>query len=798
MTQENDIITPEIVDEDENGSSTGLVSPHTVKPEKLTIIPVFRRPFFPAQIQPVIISIDKAGKAIEQIEKTDHRLLGLVYAGDNPKPEIDGKELSSMGCVVKMHNPKRDKGVIQFVAEGIQRFKIEELDKGTIPYVAKVSYLEDELGDDKRIKAYSMAIANTIKELLPLNPLYGEGLKDHLTRFSPNNPSALADFAATLTTGKGKDLQEIIETLPVLARMEKVLILLRTELETVKLQSEISEEVNKTLSDNQRKFFLKEQLKVIQKELGISKDDRTADIEMFAERMEKLDVPEHVIEKYTAEIDKLSVLEKSSSEYGVSRNYLDWITSIPWGIYSEDNLDINKAEKALDSNHSGLDDVKKNILEFLALGMYRKEVSGAIMLLVGPPGVGKTSIGKSIADALGRKFFRLSLGGMRDEAEIKGHRRTYVGAMPGKFMQAMRETGVSNPVIMLDEIDKIGSSYQGDPASALLEVLDPEQNAGFLDHYFDLRFDLSKVLFICTANQLDTIPGPLLDRMDVTRLSGYITDEKIEIAQKHIWPKLLKKNGIMKKQLKITEPVIRLIAEGYARDAGVRSLEKNLRKILRKAVVKLLKNKDSVISITVKNLTEYLGQPIFKKDKIITGTGVVTGLAWTSMGGATLSIEAVRVDEKSKGFKLTGQLGDVMRESASIAYSFIAANIKKYKGNPDFFDTANIHLHVPEGATPKDGPSAGITMATAILSLAKNKELPDDIAMTGELSLTGKVLPVGGIREKIIASRRRGIKTLILPADNKRDFDELPDYLKEHITIHFAENFNDVYKHTGL
>ncbi len=797
MTQKNEAITPEIV-EDAHETNTNLVSPQAVRPDYLTIIPVFQRPFFPAQVQPVVISIDKAGKAIERIEKTDHRLLGLTYGGNRPVSEITDNELASTGCVVRMHNLVKEKGVIQFIAEGVQRFKIVEFKNSKMPFIAKVSYIDDVITDEQRIKAYAMAIANSIKELMPLNPLYGEGLKDHLTRFSPNNPSALADFAATLTTADGHYLQDVFGTISVLTRMEKVLVLLRKELETVKLQSEISEEVNRNMSENQRKFFLKEQLKVIQKELGISKDDRTADIELFSERIDKLEAPDHVVERFDLEIDKLAVLEKSSAEYGVSRNYLDWITSIPWGVFSKDNLNIKKAEKALNSNHSGLDDVKKNILEFLALGMFRKQVSGAIMLLAGPPGVGKTSIGKSIADALGRKFFRLSLGGMRDEAEIKGHRRTYVGAMPGKFMQALRETGVSNPVIMLDEIDKIGSSYQGDPASALLEVLDPEQNSGFLDHYFDLRFDLSKVLFICTANQLDTIPGPLLDRMDVTRLSGYIAAEKIEIAKKHIWPKLLKKNGITGKQLKITEPAIKLIAEGYARDAGVRSLEKNLNKILRKAVVKLLTNKNAVISISVKNLTEYLGPPIFKKDKKISGIGVVTGLAWTSMGGATLSIEAVKIDDKSKGFKLTGQLGDVMKESATIAYSYIAANIEKFKGSSSFFDKANIHLHVPEGATPKDGPSAGITMATALLSLATNKKLPNDTAMTGELSLTGKVLPVGGIREKIIAARRMGIKTLILPADNKRDYDELPEHLKGQIKVHFAENFDDVYKYSKL
>ncbi len=797
MAKKTNIITPEIVD-DVTESSKELVSPFAVKPDRLTIIPVFRRPYFPAQVQPVVVSLDKAGKAIEQIEKTDHRLLGLTYAGDKPEGELSGDDLAVTGCVVKMHNVVKEKGVIQFVAEGVQRFKIDKIVNNSIPFIADVTYIDEELEDPERVKAYAMAIINNIKELLPLNPLYSEGLKDYLTRFSPNDPSPLADFAATLTTAGGNELQEILDTASVLKRMEKVLVLLKKELETVKLQGEISEEVNKKMSEHQRKFFLKEQLKVIQKELGISKDDRTADIEMFTDRMGNLDAPDHALERFEAEIDKLSVLEKSSSEYGVVRNYLDWITSVPWGKFSEDKFDIREAETSLNKHHAGLEDVKKNILEFLALGIFKKEVSGAIMLLVGPPGVGKTSIGKSIAEALGRKFYRFSLGGMRDEAEIKGHRRTYVGAMPGKFMQALRETGVSNPVIMLDEVDKIGSSYQGDPASALLEVLDPEQNSSFLDHYFDLRFDLSKVLFICTANQLDTIPGPLLDRMDVTRLAGYITDEKIEIGRKHVWPKLLKNTGIKAKQLQITDAAIRMMAEGYARDAGVRSLEKNMDKIKRKVVVQLLENPDAKVRIGVKNLSDYLGPPLFRKDKKMSGIGVVTGLAWTAMGGATLSIEAVKVHSKSKGFKLTGKLGEVMQESASIAYSYIAGNLKHYKGDPEFFDTAAIHLHVPEGATPKDGPSAGITMATALLSLAKGKAPAADIAMTGELSLTGNVLPVGGIREKIIAAKRRGIKTLIIPADNQRDFDELPDYLKENITVHFAETFETVYRHIGL
>jgi ATP-dependent Lon protease len=432
-------------------------------------------------------------------------------------------------------------------------------------------------------------------------------------------------------------------------------------------------------------------------------------------------------------------------------------------------------------------------LEFLAIGAYKGEIHGSILLLVGPPGVGKTSIGKSIAETLHREFYRFSLGGMRDEAEIKGHRRTYIGAMPGKLVQALKEVQVSNPVIMLDEIDKIGSSYHGDPASALLEVLDPEQNSEFLDHYLDLRVDLSKVLFVCTANQLDTIPRPLLDRMDVIHLAGYLAEEKLAIAKKHLWPRLLERNNVKKSHVKVSDSALKALIEGYARQAGVRNLEKLLQKILRKSVVRLLKGEKS-ISVNAKNLVDFLGHPIWKNESLLQGIGIVTGLAWTSMGGATLPIEATRVHQSSRGIKTTGQLGDVMKESANIAYSYAVANAPAYGVDEDFFDNAYLHLHVPEGATPKDGPSAGVTMTTALLSLALNKAIKRNFAMTGEITLTGKVLPVGGIKEKVIAACRLGIKEVILPEANRRDFEELPKHLSKGLKVHFANEYQDVFK----
>ncbi len=475
------------------------------------------------------------------------------------------------------------------------------------------------------------------------------------------------------------------------------------------------------------------------------------------------------------------------------RNYLDWATSLPWDTTSADNLNLPRAREILDADHAGLDDVKERIIEFLAVGKLRGGVAGSIILLVGPPGVGKTSIGRSVAKALDRQFYRFSVGGMRDEAEIKGHRRTYIGAMPGKFVQALKEVGTKNPVLMLDEIDKIGGSYHGDPASALLEVLDLEQNADFLDHYPDLRFDLSEALFIGTANQLDTIPRPLLDRMEIIRLPGYITEEKVAIARQHLWPRQVERAGLQPGQIKISDAGLTALINGYARESGVRGLEKQLGRITRKAAVKVVQGDPRRISLGPRNLAAFVGQPMFKNEPPQRATGVVTGLAWTSMGGATLDVEATQVHTKNQGFKLTGQLGEVMRESAEIAYSYVSSNLSDFKGEPTFFDETYVHLHVPEGATPKDGPSAGVTMATALLSLARGQRIKVPAAMTGELTLTGKVLPVGGIREKVVAARRGGIRTLILPAANRADAGELPDYLTQGLTLRFAEHYSDVF-----
>ncbi|WEJ61945.1 endopeptidase La [Thiomicrorhabdus lithotrophica] len=770
-----------------------LAKPELTIPKEIFLLPVKERPFFPGQQLPVLLNKDSWGETYDAIKAGKCKYIGIIFVNTEDHDKAEPSDFCKMGTLVKIHDPKVKEDYIQLIAEGVKRFDIENWVSGKAPYRAQVNYPKDIIdGSEQEFKAYGLAIMNAFRELLPLNPLYSEELKYFLNRYSASEPSQLADFAAGLTTAENDKLQDVLETLNLAERMEKVLALFKQEIEVTKIQFNIRERVEEKLSDHQREFFLRQQLNEIQKELGMVKDDQTLDTDRFRERIEKLTLSKEATKKAEEELSKLSMLDPQSPEYNVARNWLDWLTQLPWGKYSEDLLDLKRAKKVLDKGHDGLEDVKDRILEFLAVGSLKGEVSGSIICLVGPPGVGKTSIGRSIAESLGRKFYRFSVGGMRDEAEIKGHRRTYIGAMPGKFMQALKDCETANPVIMLDEIDKIGASFQGDPASALLEVLDPEQNHEFMDHFMDIRFDLSKALFVCTANTLDTIPGPLLDRMEVIRLSGYITEEKVQIAKHHLWPSLLKESGLTKEQVQITPAAIRHVIEGYARESGVRNLKKQLAKLVRKLAIKFVTTDLESTKIHVNELEEMLGQPRFTPEKTNQQIGTVTGLAWTSMGGATLTIEAGRVHTLNRGFKLSGQLGDVMQESAGIAYSFISSNLEKYKADPEFFDKAFVHLHVPDGATPKDGPSAGVTMATALLSLARDEAIKTPLAMTGELSLTGLVLPVGGIREKVIAAKRIGIKELILPEDNRKDFQELPDYLQEGITVHFAKHFDDV------
>ncbi|MGB2682481.1 MAG: endopeptidase La, partial [Candidatus Competibacter sp.] len=678
---EIEALEAEVVREDSAPETTAdhtIVAAADILPGTLYLLPLSERPFFPAQALPLLLNEEPWLPTIEAAAQREQRVIGLMLVKpDSAEKAESPADFYEVGTVARMHQLARNEGRLQFIAQGLKRFRIQSWLSDTPPYLAQVEYLneEDEAGVEE-LRAYSLAVINTLKELIPLNPLYSEELKFFLNRFNTHDPSPLADFAASLTTASKEELQDILATAPILERMKKVIVLIKKELEVAQLQTHIRKQVEEKMSEHQRKFFLREQLKTIQQELGIAKDDRTADGDRFRERLASKTVPEAAMKRIEEELDKLAILETGSPEYAVTRNYLDVITELPWGVYSTDNLDLPHARTVLDRDHDGLGDVKDRILEFLAVGALKGQVGGSIILLVGPPGVGKTSIGRSVADALERKFYRLSLGGMRDEAEIKGHRRTYIGALPGKFIQALRESKTANPIIMLDEIDKIGASFRGDPASALLEVLDPEQNTEFLDHYLDVRFDLSKVLFICTANQLDTIPGPLLDRMETIRLSGYITDEKVQIARNHLWPRLLERSGLERDRIQLDDAALRQLIEGYAREAGVRNLEKQLGRIVRKIAVEIVEGRGGSIAVDAAQLERYLGKPPFKLETLMSGVGVVTGLAWTAMGGATLTIEATRVHTKNRGFKLTGRLGEVMQESANIAYSYISAHLE--------------------------------------------------------------------------------------------------------------------------
>ncbi len=779
-------------DEDAPKPGSGLVLASETLPPTINLLPVETRPFFPGQAIPLVIG-ERWEPTIRAVMNTEQNIVGVLLLRDDAASLPTPTDFHRMGTACRIHRVQKADNQLQVLIEGLQRFRISEWISRKQPYTASVTYFpETRYADVQEIKGYAVAIINTIKELLPLNPLYGEELQLFLQHFNPNEPSQLADFAAALTTASRKELQDVLETVRILPRLEKVLSLINKELEVARSQMAIRKQVEEEIQGRQREMFLREQLKAIQKELGISKDDRTAELDEFRARIAELEVPEHAQRRLDEEMKKLGMLETGSPEYAVTRNYLDWLTSLPWGVHTEDQFDLARARKVLDRDHESLDDVKQRIIEFLGVGIMRGEITGSILLLVGPPGVGKTSLGRSIAEALGRRFYRFSVGGMRDEAEIKGHRRTYIGAMPGKFIQGIKETGSANPVIMLDEIDKVGASYRGDPASALLEVLDPEQNDSFLDHYLDVRFDLSKVLFVCTANQLDTIPGPLLDRMEMIRLSGYLTTEKLAIARRHLLPRQMKRAGINRSQLRVDRAALRAIIEGYAREAGVRKLEKKIGAIVRKAVIELLDNAETPIRVRKDDVVHYLGRPDFRAGKRLSGIGIVTGLAWTPLGGDTLAIEATKIHEHSRGLKLTGQLGSVMKESAEIAYSYAMAQAKKLGAGSEFFAKAFVHLHVPAGATPKDGPSAGITMTTALLSLALRRRVPVSLAMTGEITLTGRVLPVGGIREKVVAARRARVKTIIMPQANEGDFEELPDYVRRGITAHFVSRYTEV------
>lgn len=763
-------------------------------PQHLHILPLTQRPIFPGMVLPMTFTgADKIEALTEAMEKNDG-YLGAVLALDYDQADYTRSDFAEVGTAYRLQKMiPIGPDTVQVIGEAVRRFKrrkqllVQPHIKWEVEY-----YRRPKVKPDNELRAYMLAISKDVKELLQLNPFFQEQVNLVVSRLNYEQPGRTMDIISNLLGAEKDRLQELLDTWEPGERAKKLLLIIKEELEVARIQARINKKIEDDVSQQQKEFFLREQMKAIRRELGEEQDESESIEERITSALEGKQLPEEAQKAFDRELKKLRTLNNQSPEFNITRTYLETFAELPWGVYSPDNQDVPEARNILDTDHYGLDDVKDSILEFLATILKRGSVAGSIICMVGPPGVGKTSIGKSIARALGREFYRFSVGGMRDEAEIKGHRRTYIGAMPGKLIQALQRTGTANPVIMLDEIDKIGTSFRGDPASALLEVLDPEQNDAFMDHYLDVPMDLSNVLFVTTANQLDTIPGPLLDRMEVIRLSGYVQEEKIEIARQYLIPKQLKEHNFEIEEVTFAEDALDFLTDSYAREAGVRNLEKQIRKIIRKLVLKQAEGKLDSFTVDRDMISDLLGKPRFKPEKLYETSipGVVLGLAYTSMGGATLYVEANGIPDNKGGFRLTGQLGDVMKESAQIAFTYIRSQLGKVEA--DYFDHHQVHLHVPAGATPKDGPSAGITMALALYSLAANQATIDNLAMTGELTLTGRVLPIGGVKEKTIGARRVGISTLIFPKENERDFEELPDYIKEGIVAHFVDNFDQV------
>ncbi len=776
-------------------SDRQIIPADQILPNRLFIMPITGKPIFPGIFTPIMIQEEQDIEVIDKAMNGDSMIgLTLTRSPEEEEPSDKyGLELHRIGTVAKIVKKINlpDGGYNIFIST-LKRFKIKKFLSEEYPLSAAVEYLEDENDSSDEVKALTRSLISEMKQLSEDNPLFSEEMR--LNMVNIDHPGKVADFITSILNIQREEQQKILETIDVYKRMESVLMYIKKEQELLKIQKKIQQEINEKIEKSQREYFLKEELKKIKEELGMPTDSKSSEYMRFKEAIDKLDLEGEVKEQVQQELEKFSLMDPNSSEFIVTRNYLDTIISLPWQDPEPEDFQMEEAHKVLEKDHYGLEDVKNRILEYLAVRKLKQDTKGSILCLVGAPGVGKTSVGKSIARALGKEFFRFSVGGMRDEAEIKGHRRTYVGAMPGKILQGLKIVKTKDPVFMIDEIDKLGASYQGDPSSALLEVLDPEQNISFRDHYLDLPFDISNILFITTANTLDTIPRPLLDRMEVIRLSGYIEEEKIAIAKKYLIPKSLERAGLKKKHVRYNKSALSSIATNYAREAGVRNFEKNLDKVHRKIARKLILDEvETPVVLNADNIEEYLGQPIFRKEEVkkADSPGTALGLAWTNFGGDTLLIESVSNPGK-EGFRLTGQMGNVMQESANIAYTYIRHIADDFDINKEYFENNQIHLHIPEGATPKDGPSAGITMATSLLSLVRGKAIRKNVAMTGELSLVGKVLPIGGLKEKTIAARRNKIKTIIIPRANIKDLEEIPEHVKKGIEFKPVESMEEV------
>ncbi len=756
---------------------------------ELPVMPLKDTVIYPHIVAPLLVAEENLVKLIDDALAGD-RIVAVVTAKeqvDVPSPETLYR-VGSAVAVARMF--KLPDGKMQLLVQGIARIRVIEYTQ-THPYFrAKIERLRDIVEDSVEVAALARNALSLFKKIVNLAPYLPDEM--FIAAMNVDEPGDLADFLAANINLETHERQEILEELNVKERLKKLTVYLNREVEVLEIGSKIQSQVQSELAKGQREFFLREQLKAIQRELG-ELDEKTMEINELREAIEKSGMPEEARKEAERELDRLANMPAAAAEYTVARTYLDWMVNLPWNKSTEDNLDVRRAAKILDEDHYDLDKVKERIVEYLAVRNIKEDMKGPILCFVGPPGVGKTSLGQSIARALGRKFHRISLGGVRDEAEIRGHRRTYVGALPGRIIQGLRKAGTNNPVFMLDEVDKLGADFRGDPAAALLEVLDPEQNRTFVDHYLDVPFDLSKVMFITTANILFTIPPALLDRMEILELPGYTEPEKIKIAQQYLVPRQIAEHGLDKQEVEIDESALRGIIRNYTREAGVRNLEREIAAICRKIARKVTEGNSGPFRVTCDELHEYLGPVKFRQE--ILGkeneVGVATGLAWTEGGGDVLFVEAEIFPGKGN-LTLTGKLGEVMQESARAAVTYARANAEKF-GIPDgFFETHDLHIHVPAGAIPKDGPSAGVTMAIALVSAITDKPVRKDIAMTGEITLRGKVLPVGGIKEKVLAAHRAGVKKVILPEDNEKDLEEVPDFVKHELEFVFVKHINEI------
>ena len=778
---------------EEKPTETG---PAATIPPTLPILPVVDSVLFPKMVTPLLVMQPDSIQLIDEAMSRD-RMIGMVFAKPDPAQEGPPKPdayaaVGTSAMILKM--AKGPENRTQLLVQGLGRIRIKTLAQaeGKAFFQADVEPLAEDTPHDTEIEALMTNLVNLFARVVQASPTLPAEVV-YMAQ-SIKEPGTLADMVASSLNATAEEKQKVLETLKVGDRLKVVTRIVNKQLEILELGKKIQDQVKEDMDKKQREYYLREQLKAIKTELG-EKDEATGEVEEYRTKVKDANLPPEAQKEADRELERLARMHPSSAEYTVATTFLEWLTALPWHTATADHLDIKKARKVLDDDHYGLDKPKRRIIEYLAVRKLKPDSKGPILCFVGPPGTGKTSLGQSIARALGRKFYRMSLGGVRDEAEIRGHRRTYVGAMPGRVIQGIRRAESNNPVFMLDEIDKLGADFRGDPSSALLEVLDPEQNFSFQDHYLDVPFDLSKVMFIATANILDTIPPALRDRMEVLQLLGYTEDEKIHIAERHLIPRQRSANGLTNGQITFTRGALRHIISGYTREAGLRNLEREIGAVCRGVASKIAEETATAETIKIQQVSKYLGPTRFTGEtRARTSTpGVVTGLAWTQAGGDILFVEATAMKGKDR-LILTGQLGDVMKESAQAALSFVRTNAAKLGLSDEIFEDQDIHVHIPAGAIPKDGPSAGVTMLTALVSFLTKRRVVKDLAMTGEITLRGQVLPVGGIKEKVMAAHRAGIKSLILPKENQKDLEDIPKKAQKDITFHFVDKMTDVLK----